>query len=311
MRHIIRSGAGALVAGMIAAGCASTPPAADVAAANTAIGNASQAIEQASANPHVAQYAQGELERASDSLHKAKMAWNDKHDVQTTTHLAYLAQQRAATAQELANGRAADQAVRVAAANRDQAVSRVMAERSTKEVVTPANATEQGISAFAFGRARLPAEAKPTIDELATTLKNNPNQMVVIEGHTDNVGPPEYNRMLARKRAEAVRAALVREGVESGRITLQALGEQNPVASNDTKEGRKENRRAQVIVGGGEARMVGSSQGSTATTSSGGDETHVQSEQNVRTEQNGQNGQNGRNTQSGQDERSEHREQRE
>jgi outer membrane protein OmpA-like peptidoglycan-associated protein len=316
MGHIIRSSTGALVAGMIAAGCASNPPASDVAAANTAISNAGQAIEHASADPHVAQYAPGELERASESLRKAKTAWNDKHDLKTTTHLAYLAQQRASTAQELANGRAAEQAVTVAAAQRDQAVSTVVAQRQAAPAPT-ATGEQQGLAGFAFGRARLPADAKPTIDELATTLKNNPDQMVVIEGHTDNVGPPEYNRMLAMQRAKAVRAALVREGVESGRITLQALGEQNPVASNDSPEGRKENRRAQVIIGGGgggETHMVGSSQGASATASgegeqSGQSEQNAQGEQNTQGEQKVQNGQDAESGQNGQDDRREPREQ--
>ncbi len=309
MRHIIRSGAGALVAGMLAAGCASHPPANEVAAANTAIGNAGQVIDRASADPNVARYAQGELERASDQLRQAKTAWNDKHDVKTTEHLAYLAQQRALTAQELANGRAAEQAVVVAAANRDQAVGRVMAQRQMQQTTTiTENTAQQGLAGFAFGRARLPKDAKPTIDELATTLKNNPNQMVVIEGHTDNVGPPEYNKMLAMKRAEAVRAALVREGVESGRITLQALGEQNPVASNDTREGRRENRRAQVIINGGETRMVGYSQGGATGSSSGEEERNVQPPQNAQPPQSGQHTQteqNGQEGQSGQDDRRE------
>jgi hypothetical protein len=74
------------------------------------------------------------------------------------------------------------------------------------------------------------------------------------------------------KRAEAVRAELVRRGVESSRITLRSEGEQNPVASNDTKAGRSENRRAEIIIPSMEAgtTAVGSSEGSTSATSSGG-----------------------------------------
>jgi outer membrane protein OmpA-like peptidoglycan-associated protein len=276
MKNIIRSSSGALVAGMIAAGCSTAPPANEVAAANTALGNAEQAIAQASADPHVAKYTSTELDRATDSLHKAQTAWKDKHDLAATTHLAYIAQQRAATAQELANGRAANEALAMAASNRDQAVAALMAERRSE---TPAPAptastasTEQGqqdLAGFAFGAAKVPPAAKSTIDQLATTLKNNPGATALIEGHTDNVGNPAYNQTLALERAQAVRSALVREGVEAGRITVRSLGEANPVASNDTKEGRRENRRAQVIIGDGGATMVGSSQGSTSATSSG------------------------------------------
>jgi outer membrane protein OmpA-like peptidoglycan-associated protein len=281
MKHIIRSTAGAIVAGMIVAGCSTSPPASEVAAAQTAIGNAGQAVDHAAADPHVAKYAPSELERASDSLRKATAAWNDKHDLPATTHLAYLAQQRAATAQELANQRAAEEALTVAAAERDQALSVALTEKSRK----PSATTEQGqqsLAGFATGAVKLPADAMPKIDELATTLKNNPGRNVMIEGHTDNVGSPAYNQALAMKRAEAVRGALLSRGIDRSRIAVRSHGEENPLATNDTGIGRWENRSAQVFVGDADANMVGSSQGSGATTSSG------QSEQDGQSGKNGQ-----------------------
>jgi outer membrane protein OmpA-like peptidoglycan-associated protein len=241
----------------------------------------------------VAKYTSTELERATDSLHKAEMAWKDKHDLAATTHLAYIAQQRAATAQELANGRAANEALAMAASNRDQAVAALM-ERRSETPAAPAAPTastasteqvQQGLEGFAFGAAKVPPKAKPTIDQLASTLKSNPDAKVVIEGHTDNVGNPAYNQTLALERAQAVRSALVREGVEVGRISVRSLGEGNPVASNDTKEGRRENRRAQVIIEGEGTTMVGSSQGSTSATSSGEGEQSGQSQQGQQSEQ--------------------------
>jgi len=271
MKHVIRWSTGVLAAGMVAAGCSTAPPAGNVAAANTAIGNAGQAIDQAAADPHVAKYANSELERATDSLGKAKAAWS-KHDLAATTHQAYMAQHRAALAQELANERAAHDAIAVAATNRDHAVAMAMAERHAQPTVAIPGQMQEALPGFAFGTAKLPAKAKPAIAALASTLKENPGRPVVIEGHTDSVGSPEYNHALAMKRAEAVRAALVRSGVESSRITLRAEGEHNPVASNDTKAGRSENRRAEVIIPSMEAgtTAVGSSEGSTSATSSGG-----------------------------------------
>lgn len=272
MKHRIQWSTGALLAGMIAAGCSTSPPASEVAAANTAIGNAGQAIDQAAADPHVAKYASSELDRANASLGQAKEAWNKKHDLALATHQAYLAQQRAALAQELATDRAAHEAVTVAAANRDHVVGLVMAERpaAAPSAAIPGQ-VQQALPGFAFGTAKLPPNAKPAIDAVASALKENPGRTVVIEGHTDNVGSAAYNQHLAQRRAEAVRAALVRDGVESGRITIRSQGEQNPVASNDTPAGRSENRRAEVIIPGMEATTaVGSSEGSTSATGSGG-----------------------------------------
>jgi len=290
MKQIIRSTTGALVVGMLAAGCSTKPPASDVAAANTAIGSAGQAVDQAAADPHVAKYATSELERATASLDQARTAWNKQHDLKATTHLAYVAQQRAATAQQLANERAAEEVVTVAAAERDHAVNVAAANRHPRP--TPERAVaQQDVTGFAFGRATLPASARRAIDELAASLRSSPGREVVIEGHTDNAGSPAYNQALAMKRAEAVRAALIRRGVDSGRITIGSHGEQNPVASNDTPVGRRENRRAQVIVGDMGEHMVGSSTGSTATTSSGSGGQGGQSGQTGQSGQNGQRGQ--------------------
>ena len=301
MNHIIRSTTGAIVAGMIVAGCSTSPPASEVAAAQTAISNAGQAVDHAAANPHVAKYAPGELERASDSLRKATAAWNDKHDLAATTHLAYLAQQRAVTAQELANQRASEEVLTVAATQRDQALSVAAARRAQAPPVAstrsgqPGAAMEQGqhsLAGFSTGAAKLPTNAMPKIDELAATLKNNPGENVVIEGHTDNVGSPEYNQALAMKRAETVRDALVSRGIDPNRIAVRSVGEDNPVASNDTGLGRWENRSAQVMLGGTDASMVGSSQGAGAATSSGQGE---QGEKKKHSEK--QSGQSGKNEQ--------------
>jgi outer membrane protein OmpA-like peptidoglycan-associated protein len=278
MKNVILSTTGALVAGMLVAGCSTSPSASEAAAADTALSSAGQAVDNATANPQVSKYASSELDRASDSLQKAKSAWSKKHDLKATTHLAYLAQQRATTAQELANERAAEEAVTVAAVNRDHALSVAAASRppdtSTSVASTPPPSTgkmQEDLAGFSFGASKLPPNAAPVINELATTLKNNPEQKVVIEGHTDNVGSPGYNQSLALERAQSVRSALVRQGVDANRITVRSLGEQNPVASNDTREGRRENRRTQVLIGDTESTMVGSSQGAAATGSGEGE----------------------------------------
>ncbi|MGF6276287.1 outer membrane protein OmpA-like peptidoglycan-associated protein [Massilia sp. UYP11] len=258
MNHILRSAAGAVVAGIIATGCSTSPPASEMAAANTAIGNAGQAIDQASADPRVAKYAPSELERANASLQKAKTAWNDKRDLTATRHFAYIAQQRAATAQEFANERAAEDAVKVAAAELDQTLS----VAATIQRTQPGALTElaqKGLAGFASGSAKLPASAIPAINELATMLKNDPEREVVIEGHTDSVGSPRYNQALALKRAEAVRDALIRRGIDTRRIAIRSYGEELPASNNASRIGRLENRRAEAITADA-SQMVGASQ---------------------------------------------------
>lgn len=279
MKHIIRSSSGVLLAGMIAAGCATAPPASEVAAANTAIGNAGQAIGQAAADPHVVKYAMSELERANTSLNQAKVAWNDKRDVQASTHYAYLAEQRAKTAKQLADARAAEQAVTLAAAERDQAVAAVIAQRQAQPTqVVAEQVVQQDLVGFAVGKATLPRKARQMVDNLVNTLKSNPDRVVVIDGHTDSIGSPAYNQALALQRAESVRAALIARGVETSRIIIRSHGEQAPLASNDTSAGRSENRRAQIIIADMDRRVAGSSQGAAATQSGGGKDERRQQE---------------------------------
>lgn len=291
MKNIIQSTTGALLVGVIAAGCSSKPPESEMRAADTALTNASQAIDHAAADPHVSKYASSELERATESLQQAKSAWSKKHDLQSTTHFAYLAQQRAATAQELANGRAADEAVTVAALNRDQAISVAAAARRSENAAPDteqAQAQTQApgeLAGFAVNTAKLPPNAQPAINALADKLKNNPQEKVVIEGHTDSTGSPEHNRTLAMERAQAVRSALVRQGVDANRISVRSAGEENPIASNDTREGRRENRRAQVIIGDMESTAVGSSQGAAATASGEGEQVKSDEQQKQQRQQ--------------------------
>jgi outer membrane protein OmpA-like peptidoglycan-associated protein len=176
------------------------------------------------------------------------------------------------TAQELASQRAADEQVAMLAQRRDRAVAMLRERHEQRVEMVPGTSSAQSLAGFGFGKAKVPKHAKSELGEVANTLKSNPGQVVVIQGHTDSVGNPDYNHALAMKRAEAVRAALVRDGVDSSRITIQSEGEQNPVASNDTREGRKENRRVQVMIGNTTEMAMGSSQAGSATASGSGEQ---------------------------------------
>lgn len=98
---------------------------------------------------------------------------------------------------------------------------------------------------FDNDQAVLTLAARAILDDIANSMKNQSNIRVEIGGHTDSNGSDTYNQMLSQERAESVRQYLISHGVESARLTAQGYGESKPVASNDTAEGRAENRRVE------------------------------------------------------------------
>ena len=88
----------------------------------------------------------------------------------------------------------------------------------------------------------------PILSEAASILKENASVKVSVEGHTDAVGSEAYTLGLSNRRAVAVKDFLVKEGVPEGRLTTQGLGESQPVATNDTADGRAQNRRVELKV---------------------------------------------------------------
>ena len=101
---------------------------------------------------------------------------------------------------------------------------------------------------FDFDKSDIRPDAVPILEEAAKTLKAESDLTVSVNGYTDSVGTEEYNQRLSERRANAVRAYLEKLGVAGGRLTAKGFGETNPVASNDTAEGRAQNRRVELIV---------------------------------------------------------------
>lgn len=101
---------------------------------------------------------------------------------------------------------------------------------------------------FDTGRSDLKSGAVGNLAKLAAFLNQYPDRTVAIEGHTDSVGSRDSNMGLSQRRADAVRSYLVSQGVNASRITTAGMGEDVPVADNDTAGGRQQNRRVEVII---------------------------------------------------------------
>ncbi len=86
------------------------------------------------------------------------------------------------------------------------------------------------------------------LDKLTALLKSNPTLRIELGGHTDNVGADAANMTLSDQRAQAVRDFVIAHGIDASRITAKGYGETKPVATNDTEEGRAQNRRTEVTV---------------------------------------------------------------
>ncbi len=101
---------------------------------------------------------------------------------------------------------------------------------------------------FQSGETVLLESARSSLVEVVDLLQSEPEKKIRIEGHTDSVGSPEANLELSRQRAESVRLALIDLGVGEDRVTSVGLGEDFPIASNESEEGRARNRRVDVIL---------------------------------------------------------------
>ena len=101
---------------------------------------------------------------------------------------------------------------------------------------------------FGFDSSNLTETAKANLDKLAQVLTNNPDTNINIYGHTDSKGADSYNLSLSERRAGAVKSYLMAKGVSSSRMLAMGMGENEPIASNDTDAGRAQNRRVEFAI---------------------------------------------------------------
>ena len=101
---------------------------------------------------------------------------------------------------------------------------------------------------FDFDSDRLRAESKKNLDNLASSLSDFGDSKLLLVGHTDSQGGDEYTINLSRRRADAVASYLESQRVSVSRVQTSGRGESEPIASNDTDEGRQANRRVEVAI---------------------------------------------------------------
>lgn len=253
------------VAIVIVSGCGSIPQ-------NASLTEAHRNYNNAQTNPQVTNMAALELKEASNFLEKADAALNNRENDTTVNHLAYLANQQVAIAQETARGKVAELVVTNASGKRNQILldaRTAEADESKRQVafdqvliaeqerqLRELNAikTERGLVItlndvlFRTDMAQLEPNGVRTVQKLADFLRQHTQRNVLIEGHTDSTGSHIYNQELSDRRAHSVRMALIDNGISSNRIASHGYGEAYPVASNDTAANRQLNRRVEIIL---------------------------------------------------------------
>jgi len=101
---------------------------------------------------------------------------------------------------------------------------------------------------FDFNKSTLTTQAKANLDKLVKVFTEYPDTNIVIYGYTDNKGAADYNLKLSQDRATSVKNYLIKKGLVATRFTVTGLGIADPIASNDTDEGRSKNRRVEFAI---------------------------------------------------------------
>ena len=120
------------------------------------------------------------------------------------------------------------------------------APKPTPMAEAPKPALPSSVVLFSFNSADIRSEAYPTLNEAANIMKQNPDLNSRIDGYADSTGNEAYNIGLSERRAKAVKDFFVSKGIDPERLTIKGFGDADPVANNDTKEGRAKNRRVEL-----------------------------------------------------------------
>ena len=220
---------------------------------------ARRAVDAARSDQDVLAHAPEQLQESEQALDRSDSAFRSGADQDQIDHLAYVAEQRAAVAEAVADERVALAEIEESGGERDALVldarDRQIRVLETELAELQAQRTERGLVVtlsddilFDVDQAELKPGGQQQLARVADFLRNHPDRGVVVEGHTDSTASDTYNLALSQRRANAVEDFLITQGVEPTRISARGYGEQLPVATNDTAAGRQQNRRVELVV---------------------------------------------------------------
>ena len=270
MKRVILVGATAIVL----AACASAPQRSEQ------LEQARAQIQTLSQDPLAQQAAGRDLEAARKSLQQAEIALQQKQPLATVDHLAYLARRHAeagearvseahsrqevaraqedrnkilmdARSREAQNAQAQSQSAQAQLASAQQQLADLQAKKTDRGMVVTL-----GDVLFDTGQATLKPGANLALNRLAIFLSANPQTKIIVEGHTDSRGSDEYNEVLSERRARAVATELMSRGISTDQVQTLGRGKGYPVASNDTPEGRQQNRRVEIVFSDASGRFA-------------------------------------------------------
>lgn len=229
---------------------------------NTALEQARDNVIELQSSPQALKFAPLETQDAVTMLSQADKAYRAGKAEERVSQLAYLTAQRVELANQTIALKAAEAELSNKANERSQAIlaareaeikklQKQLSELNVQPVDSDALVT-LGDVLFDLNKAELKPAVLGSIRQLADFLREHPTRKVLIEGFTDNTGSDAYNLQLSERRAQAVKRALVKQGIDSSRITSMGFGKAHPVADNATPASRSMNRRVEVTISHGD-----------------------------------------------------------
>ena len=250
-------------------GCSASLPPSELVDARAAFQHAS--------NGQAAQLVPAELHKAQVALDLAEKSFLEDPDSYQTRDLAYVADRKSKIAEALAITNAENTSTAKSKKDYETAQAEIMkskTEQIAKEQKARIDAEKMAADAklalaklaavkeeerglvitlsgsvlFASNQSTLLPAAQNRLNQVADALLVNKERKLTIEGYTDSQGTSSYNMVLSQQRADAVRSYLISRGYPGNLIQAQGIGEESPVANNNTAEGRANNRRVEIVV---------------------------------------------------------------